>query len=320
MNIKLTFAMVCMLFLLTACPTSNLPVSFNPYQGSEGVTLEFATNGPPPKVFANETFNVIAKIQNKGAYNASAIFFDLIYDTYYFEAAELRNSPNPNADRNRAMVSLEGKTFYNPQGSFTTEEFLLRAKPIEGERESPTSTILFNLCYPYQTRLAAEVCLDSDPFNMDVRKKTCSALPKMYSNQGAPVAITKIEPRMTVKRGSDTEPTMISPTFTITFKNLAKGIIIQKTTADLGQQCTLTDTNKTLWGKADVAARISDKPMSCTPSTLNFVNDEATTTCRLQNDQDGFMTIQFLTQPDVLLVTLDYLYLSAASKTVTISR
>ncbi|RJQ17362.1 hypothetical protein C4573_04895 [Candidatus Woesearchaeota archaeon] len=305
---KYVFIAMVALLLLTACTsTTKQPSSFNPYKGPYGLKTEFMKNAPPAKIFQEEDFNVIVKVQNAGAFNISKDektegYLYFIYDSYYFT---LNGSEEP------TEIELPGKHYFNQEGSLETYSYLFHARTIEGQRESPSSKILMNVCYPYTTKLTADVCIDKDPFNLDARKKSCSAKLLTFANQGAPVAITRVEPRMTV---SDNR---VTPSFAITLKNVGGGTMIQKTEQSIQQQCVLKESPTQLWGKLIINASLFNRPLDCNPNPVNFMNNEGTVNCKLIGDP---LELTFISQPDILTIQTDYLYFQTSSKDVQIVR
>lgn len=308
-------AALLLLFFLASCSgnQNNEITKFNPYKGSQGITVEFLKNSPPKNVFHNESFNIALKLQNKGAFHVienktskNAVFFNLEFDRYYFESLT-----NPSG-----KISLNGKSYEDRQGQAETIDFLLRAKELQGQIASPESQIIFNICYPYETKLVQDVCIDSDPFDLDARKKSCQATTIALTDQGAPIAIKQIEPRMNIKTHETN--TYVSPSFTITLKNAGAGNFAAKTDKPLIEQCSIKDTGFSNFGKAKINARLSNYELVCTPEYVNFVNNEGTSNCRIANND--FIPLTFVSQPDTLHIDIEYIYLEAHIRKIEILR
>ncbi len=299
------------------CDSSDPGItSFNPYQGSEGIGVEFLKNAPPKQVYQGEQVSIIANMHNKGAYHVISnssqddkIFFHITFDKYYFQPI----TPE------KGQIQLTGKNYYDHLGESKPVEFVLQANALEGQRESPESQIIFNLCYPYHTKLVQDICLDSDPFNLDKRKKTCNSQTISFKDQGAPIAITIVEPRMSVMT-DDSNNTYVSPSFIITFKNVGSGNLVSRTEKPIEDQCNIKNTGVVEFGHAKVQAKLSSHPLVCSPQNLSFIDNEAKTTCFIQGESKQFIPLTFVTQPDVLYIDLDYIYLDAITKTVEIVR
>jgi len=318
---SMPFLVFILIFLaaFSGCQTNGEnPTNFNPYQGTAGISLEFLKNAPPNQAYQGEQLSVVANLHNQGAYSVvknssqdDQIFFHLTFDNYYFRALT----------QEKGSIGLDGKNYYDQFGESRTLEFVLEAKELEGQRESPESQIIFNLCYPYHTKLVQDVCLDSDPFNLDQRKKTCESQTHTFTGQGAPIAVTKIEPRMSV-RTDDEDNTFVSPSFTLTFQNKGTGNVISRTfEKPLEDQCSIKNTGITEFGKTGkLDVRLSRRNLVCKPDVLNFVNNEAKTTCYVEGEGQQFIPLTFVTQPDILYIDLDYIYLDAETKTVEIVR
>ena len=70
-------------------------------------------------------------------------------------------------------------------------------------------------CYPYFTKSTPTVCIDPEPFDLR-QEKVCNIGSQTVPNQGAPIAITKI----------DQEAAAGKIQFKITIKNIGKGDVI----------------------------------------------------------------------------------------------
>lgn len=318
MNATLFFAGMCAaILLLPGCGGGEDPVitSYDPYQGSEGVRMDILDNAPPTEVFENDAFNIVVKLHNKGAYDLiptverpeELAYFQLAYDSFYFLPLDAT-----------VAVPLEAKKYENQDGGFELVEFIMTAKAIEGQREAPTTQLLFTLCYPYHTTFRSDVCIDGDPFGMDVRHKTCDSQTQTFSNQGAPIAVTKVEPRMPTRRNNNRRE--VAPSFIITLKNLGNGNVLQRSSSPQQDCVGMSGAGHGTWGTATVTARLSDEPLSCIPQKISFMDrNQATTTCKLAS-QDGFIPLEVLSRPDVLFVDVDYLYVTSETKEIRIRR
>src|SRR3989337_2797933 len=119
---------------------------------------------------------------------------------------------------------LRGNTPDYPNGEEGFIEFKGYIKNWPANLDHTTQNFLVTNCYGYATYAAPEVCIDPQPFSQD--RKVCIPQEIVFSqSQGAPVAITRVEQ----------EPTPNSVIFTIHFKNVNKGTVM-----DIGylQRCS----------------------------------------------------------------------------------
>ena len=305
---------ISLIIFLTSCNGGETPITkFNPYQGSDGVVMELLDNAPPDQIYEEDSFNVVVKLHNKGAYDISRdngewVYFRIVYDPFYFDMYENYNS--------QYATDLTAKDLFDHYGQFITKEFLLQSKKIEGQRENPTSKMLFNLCYPYQTLVTEDVCIDRDPFNLDVRDKPCTSRDITLTDQGAPIAVKKIEPRMPTK--IDNDQVWVKPNFQITLKNVGGGNVIRRTNELLDKQCIVKDTDQQYWGSINVTAKLGNFDLDCSPEYATFYDGEALVNCQLPGD--GFILLSPVSQPDVLVINTSYIYVTAESHDISILR
>ena len=189
------------------------------YTGTEGVAIEFMPNIPPKKIYEDQSFTVVVKLHNRGAYSLNGTnnynfgVVQLDYDPLYF--TEIQRSTE---------FVLMGKSMDYPKGDILLQEVsFMTANKILGTRVAPKSKITASVCYPYETTLSKEVCIDQD--FLKIQKNPVCTNPGIYSlsSQGAPIAITKIEADM-LPMGGD----IVQPVFRITLKNVGKGLVITK--------------------------------------------------------------------------------------------
>jgi hypothetical protein len=330
---------ICLL-LLTGCPGGGggTVIQDDPYhQGKEGVIISFAPNSPPKTVYENDEFNVMLTLQNKGAFSLSKKhdesgniqsddkgIITSTFDPFYFDQTF--------EDKDKMSLYLEGKGPFAPKGDGIIQEYGYKSKPLLGQREHPTTTLLYTICYPYQTTLTQVVCIDKDYYNLDSRKKVCQIKDITLSKgQGAPIAITKIEPRA-LKREDDT---LIE--FVITIENAGGGnVITRDKNKDVETQCTQAKPDREEWNGVAIHAELLGTQLECGPVKLK--ENKAEVRCRsgaLNTDvyneydrrTDGETTVtssEYVGQArnflSTLYVTLDYIYQASASKQVTIQR
>ena len=172
--------------------------------GVIGLTMEFLKGMPPQKIFEGDTFPIMLKVKNNGAYDIKndEIVVSLGVERDYTSSIRLLEGGKVKKllAENAAKLSLEGKTQINPIGQEEIISYNIDAGLIDPQSESHISTAIANLCYPYETILSTSICIDTDINNLRPAKKVCSLKNLVFSSgQGAPVAITKVEMNINVE-------------------------------------------------------------------------------------------------------------------------
>ena len=173
---------------------------------------------------------------------------------------------------------LKGNTPDYPGGEEGFVEFSGEVYSWPANLDHTTQPFLVTNCYAYATYASPEVCIDPNPFSQD--KKVCIPQDLTFpDSQGAPVAVTKVEQ----------EPTQRSVIFTIYFRNVNKGQVI-----DLGyiQRCSpyflgrLDTRHMNVVRVWDV--RIGTQRLTCTPTDqlvrLDPTSQEGHITCTYNID------------------------------------
>ncbi|MFH1850529.1 MAG: hypothetical protein ABH879_10220 [archaeon] len=201
-------ALLVLLLVLTACgklpigpgsgPDRDAPsqIARDFHKGTQGLALSFLPDLPPDETFLGP-IEMALKVENLGAYTIHEIDkpiqvkIDNPYSAYISLDKDLIK-----------LDSLEGKGVSAPEGMFEVIEYTAMAGTIPHEKEYP---FLFKAkaCYIYETHASADLCIDTsvrDPMNLI--KKNCQAENVALSDQGAPIAVKRIEERV-VPLGED---------------------------------------------------------------------------------------------------------------------
>lgn len=278
MKIYRNFLILLVISLLVACTpnqSSAKPKEIDVFVGTEGLAAEFAKTAPPPKVFEESSFPIALRIRNKGAYSIKEInkgVLSLGVEKDYISNLKFEQQSRliPVSD-NLAYFYVDGKTQINPQGDETIISSTARTGKLDPQSELKQSTITATLCYPYKTTLSATVCIDPDVEGVRPGKKICKLQDVSFgSGQGAPIAITQIQPQIVpVVDG-------IKPQFLIFVENKGKGSPINN--VGYAAACNKFDYNKDLgssrdlWNVATIKAYKAGKEddisnqLECTPS------------------------------------------------------
>jgi hypothetical protein len=317
---------IAIVLLITSCTGGgDTPKKDDPYhKGTDGLVMTFPPNVPPSSVYEDDTFNLLLRIENKGAFSVTPKKDEsgnIVSDDY----GVLLITTNPfyltptYIDANQMSINLYGKSPAYPNGDGDVQDYGFYVKKITGERESPETPILFTICYPYQTELIQDVCIDRDYYNTDARKKVCKMQDISLQGQGAPVVITQIKPRA-LKRDNG-----IVVEFLITIENKGKGNVITKDPSKLIEsQCTAIKPERDDWNTLKIDAELMGRKLTCTRTEL--IENKAEVKCttgdiddRVTNDA-GVVLGQARNFASMLYITLDYLYQESTSKTIKIER
>lgn len=265
--------------------TTALEASFNPASMSNLIMCQQA--------------DVYVDIKNTGT-------FDIVDGTLTFITEDQYLIPL--AERMRKF-SLEGKSQFNPKGGFDQVNFRVKNTGILPQFESYQPDLIFRACYKYSTIASAQVCIDPDIANLNPRK-TCRALPIVLSGgQGAPVAVTRIEPYM-VPEGDQ-----VRPVFAVYVQNLGTGTVVTTQGAELA--CT-GGGGPLLTNNATVHVSIQNRELKCAPSPVRIdVGKESRFICERQDMLFGSASGTFST---ILSIQLDYGYVTSAFLPMTITR
>lgn len=298
--------MLLLLFTVSACgPSTPIDVF---HTGVSGVEIELV-KGNPDEVYEEETFGTVFFLKNSGAYpidSSNPGYLAVSYDDYFLNLSE----------RKIFNFILEPKSMGNPTGEYQVFEFVFKAKKFLIQRQSVETEIKFNYCYPYSTELTTTVCVDTKVRTVDSTTPVCKLTDyKSSSGQGAPIAITKIEPEMLVVGNS------LRPLYRITIENLGQGYTINQTYKDV-----CADINKAKARESLNVVRVSGKlssdyELECNPSEVRLNSEsQAITRCYVKDEDLKDFNRNSNTYSSVLYLKADYAYVDTYSKELEINR
>jgi hypothetical protein len=216
---------------------------------------------------------------------------------------------------------LYGKRLESPQGNANALVFKARAKKLDVLTVEHTSPVILTTCYGYRTELAETVCIDPDTSATTLGPKACQMKDLTFSDQGAPVAIGKLETRVL----PDNENA--KPQFIIYVRNVNKGEVISE--YKLKQACSAAKLAYSDIGVVRLAdfrfgdysyANSTEDTMECKPNPLRLrgVADDYIR-CSIKEGQTGISRTRpaYTTQ---VFVNLTYGYMQSASKQVVIEK
>lgn len=223
---------------------------FDPYQGPDGLIIDYLPNSPPKRVKSGGNFRTGVTIENRGAFDVSNGKIAITY-----------NSNDLLIKQNKKNIKLLGKSKLNRVGEAKTYFWETNVAQIQQE---VTSQIGFVVTYKYQTNAFLDYCIDPDTYEQQIGDKSCQSTDTIsLSNQGAPVSVSKISSTYfpTSDSSGDIE-------LEITVKNHKNGKIFGGVSAsNPGKENTAT-----------LHASISGKPIKC-DEKLKFEENTAETKC-----------------------------------------
>jgi hypothetical protein len=257
---KLILSILLLITILSGCTTGDSKTETY-YVGKEGVVVKFAQGSPPDIVYDGKSFPIIIDAQNLGAITT--------YPKVFFVGFEKQILPIQDSFD---IGTLNGKSNRFPQG----ERKMLKVgtftpKLPEGTDLLENIPVKMIVCYTYETKASAKVCIDPDPTtdSSDICKPQTISL---SSGQGAPVGVTSIK----------TESSIGAAYFEITIKNLGGGTVIKNDKVSSCTQVTYMDTNE-----IPVSVSLVNKQLSCDPETVILDSSgTASIYCRLEGIEE----------------------------------
>jgi hypothetical protein len=306
MQKKILIFIFCIIFV-SGCGSffSNKgPISdVNFRTGTSALEMEFLKENPPNDIYENQNFKAAVFLQNKGASGIKKGYLVIGIEEDYMELLYERYGK-------KIDLQLEGKSMQNPAGEEKIEEFVLKAKKIDPQTQEHESSIYITSCYGYRTELSETVCIDTDVYNLKPMEKVCTVKDISLSSQGAPVAVTKIEERISSSDNGE----IIIPEFTIYIDNKGKGEVIDASKID--DACSSGSLNSEDINKLKISAYLSGIPLECNSNELKLKNKQDKVICSLKEgvkkDEPAFTTL--------LSVIIEYGYTQTISKKITIKK
>lgn len=298
-------------------PSSN-PYSYSSvHKGSEGLALEFLQNAPPSGITApagsDTTFpiGIGVKISNNGASNVENGYIAITTEDDYIHLSEFKRG-----------ISISGRDVLNLEGESKIEIFQGTAKGFKDTAaKKHISTVIATACYRYSTEVKQEACIDTDILGLSKKEKTCTVTNFELSDQGAPVAVTKIEPKM-YPQGSGDKIESVKPEFSIHLKNVGGGLIVDPS-AEPNSVCSsasIADRNsedfRKIWNTVAVSAKLSDKELTCYPSKIQLNDEDSIVRC----STEAGINPGTPTYNTPLTITLNYGYITKISREVAINK
>lgn len=181
-------SIICILFLVACSTDQGGKLNTNFRTGSEGISLTFLDTNQEIKTYENDIIELGINIENKGATDINNLELKVSgYDTDYF-----------NVWSEDEINSLFGKSLYTENGEFSRLYYYIKNIKLPATAEKYTANMAFKACYNYQTIANPQICIVKET-GLNVGEDVCEITPIVLSNQGAPVAVTKVEQTLVEK-------------------------------------------------------------------------------------------------------------------------
>ncbi|MEM4282238.1 MAG: hypothetical protein QW559_01785 [Candidatus Woesearchaeota archaeon] len=272
--------------------------------GSQGLVLSFEPNLPPTRLYDDQPFEAVLRIENRGAFDVGGAG-DKVYISG-FDPSIITGISTFGAQ----IPKLEGKSLAQPIGLQDVVQFRgtirdLRSKGIDQYR----TRILGTACYGYQTIATANVCIDPDPYSLTVKQKVCTPQNvALGGGQAAPIAVTNIQ----------LEPSKGKTRFRIAIANVGGGEVF-KPGATYLSKCSPYAAEGLRYDEFDYV-RLDDVSVAgrsitstCRPAPdVKLSGGLATVFCELSGIPQGSAFVSPLT------ITISYGYRSSVVRDITI--
>ena len=275
-------------------------VNSNYFKGTKGIEMSFKSGLPPSKIYEGDKFHAVLDIRNLGSYPDKGAPEGRLFISGFDKNAI--NGYWENYDY--FPKSLPGKTPLNPTGGHATKVYKDREVRVPFDNEKYSATVQVTACYKYRTTATPVVCIDPEPGNRIPDKPCRPQVVSMSGGQGAPVAVTKVEPRISSE----------GIYFTIYIQNVGKGKVISTSKySSCPFNVDYNDINKVL-----VQASLPyDSSPECTPTGTNY------NPVILSNSGSGAITCRFnnpggQAYKTPLKIRIDYVYSSSIKKDIEI--
>jgi len=312
--------LICFTLILSSCSLLNKGASqrkeVNIYTGKSGLEMNFLKNSPPAKVMEKSEFPIILELSNKGAHNiadkeSEEKGYITFYNNDYFQFVKWTdNSEVASTNEQLLSINLGGKSNLNPTGESSTVYATITAKTLEQQTETMSPSARFTACYDYETTGQQDVCVDTDPYNLRYFKKSCESKTITLSDQGAPVAVTKIEPVIMIENDK------IKPTYEITIENIGNGEVYQYGKSMEACSKISKDDYKIFFNNISIQVWLGEIELVCTHTNTKLIDKKGTFRCSLESGVDKNID----TYSTTLKIILTYGYMESISKDIEIRR
>ena len=297
---------IIMALIITGC-TSGTAEKYK--IGTDGLKITFA-KADPTDVYEGDEFGTGIFVDNLGASSVSSTnpgILKVSYDDYRLQAMSANLKPGAS----QAIV-LHGRDSNYPAGDEAYYEYSFKANPLSRLHESSKTTVNYNLCYPYSTEFTVFMCIDMKNTVDANSAQVCQST--TYTDgggQGAPIAVTKIEPEMQLQNG------YVLPVFNIYIQNLGAGYVTNST------NCQYSDINdNTQMNRVRVSAQLSGDALVCgtVDNNVKLGDSETHVRCKLSDNSADKYSRSGKNFQTPLTITLSYTYTTIEKQELNVLR
>lgn len=305
LTLKEISKLVFILVLLAGCSET-----IDEQRSNQGIAVSFI-DGMQETVYENQEYKVIAELQNKGEYDAPYGKVVLSgFDKSIMPFSSIRHGQNLAA---KDLPPIQGTNEYNREGGFDNVEFSIPKNHITLPYQDPYRPDLsLDVCYYYETIATPRVCIVPDPSK--ARGDVCTPGAIDLENQGAPVAITRLE-----------ESVMHDfVNFAATIQNVGDGQILAPDQESY-ESCP-NNLKHTNIDSVEVDMEINNMPEpECTnDGKIRLDDGKGTAICKFQIRPDSYDVFTRETKDNPytkqLKITVKYHYITGTSKKITVEK
>lgn len=278
-----------LVFLISCNPFTSKTVIVE--KGTKALELSFVKDMPPYQSYEDSNNAIAVYMKNIGATNIVNGLYSLNVPNQYFDVVEPFGTFN-----------LLGKQEGMPYGEENQQQFTARTKSLAPQQQKLPIDISFTACFPYKTHAGFSVCVDTDTTGKEKRKACNVKTLSTSGGQGAPITITRIEPRMEL-----TEEGTI-PVFDMYLRNEGGGIITTEKT--FGDYCKGKQIPRQ---EVELSVFLGDEKLECSKEQLEIKKTESRINCRAREYSRKEGTFNAL-----LVVDVNYGYVQTVSKQITL--
>lgn len=217
---------------------------YDPYYGSEGVAMSYLDSAPPDVLYDGSDFKVGLLLHNRGAIEVKdAVVSVSTLDKYF----ALGNNPAKG-------LAVKGKSFFRRSGE--KKPLFLSGSVRDGsvDYDGLTVPVITTVCYSYTTHLEENVCVDPDIYGLEERQKACAVRDLVLQDQGAPVAVTRVEESIIEDGGA------LDVYLKAHIRNLAGGLVANTPPGTLCGSGSLGDKQV---DRLKVSGKLGTTPLTC---------------------------------------------------------
>ena len=185
MKRKLILLILVFSLVLVGCgpQDSTKAITQNFKLGYNSVDLTLQPNTPPKNLYQKSDFKIIAKVENKAAYDLNNVKVTLVgIVPHYFDIFQ----------KTIPLGTLVGRSVTNPQGDIRYVDFDGTTKELFLNSEKFDNVYFIRTSFDSNLEFSDVVCLNTQLFEMD--SGGCTLTPrKSYKGQGAPVGVVSSE-------------------------------------------------------------------------------------------------------------------------------